>query len=107
MRRKTQEPETVVIFRTEKYDGEPIAFFPELAFGSMPYYVACYAHMGQHSDAHRAYYWETAKPGDYSALKRELEEIGYRLKVVKRWNRKYDAVRNLAWNQEHNPNRSK
>jgi hypothetical protein len=102
MTHETAEPVTVVIFRTDKYNGEPIAFFPELPFGRDQFMCACYAHIGQHSDAHPAYYRDrTTKPGDYSDLKRELEAIGYRLKVVKRWNRKYDAVRRSFWNESY------
>lgn len=44
-----------------------------------------YAHIGQHSSCHIEYANESraAKPSEYRELKKELESIGYNLKVVK------------------------
>lgn len=44
----------------------------------------CYAHVGQHSTCHVAWYLQRtrkAKPEEFAALKRELESIGYAVNV--------------------------
>ena len=84
---------TEVIFRKEKsgdYKGTIYALFPyevETYRGDVLYYQ----HIGQHSAADYFHCIRTsvpAKPGEYADLKRELEGIGYDLKIIKR--RNYD-----------------
>jgi len=87
-----------VIFRLEKAPGckpTPIAFFPTLPADSAGLDVVCYAHLGQHSGASKAYYRTTrrARPSEYAELRHELESIGYRLEVCQRWTPAHDARR--------------
>lgn len=81
---------TKVIFRAEKrgkFKGDVTAVFPDMA--GMRDHVVCYAHIGQHAECCREWYNDTrpATPKEYSDLKKELETIGYNLKVIKRWRR--------------------
>lgn len=48
--------------------------------------ATCYAHAGQHSTCHVAWFFRTraAKPHEYAALQREMESIGYALTVRKK-----------------------
>lgn len=84
---------TEVIFRKVKsgsFKGTIEAFFPyEINDNSGN--VVCYAHLGQHSGASWAYFLENTVPAkeiDYMPLKRELESLGYNLKVIKKRNYK-------------------
>lgn len=96
---KKDKEKTKVIFRkaynryTKEWEVE--AFLPEAKVN--PGYVGCYAHVGQHSEAHYDYYRSTrpCTPKEYAALKREMENyFGYNFKVIKRitW-----RERNEAW----------
>lgn len=78
------EPTVPVVFRKWS-DGGIIALFPNLP-GS-PGYCSSYEHLGQHGSADYYYVLSRttpAKPSEYAPLKRELESIGYTLRVVKR-----------------------
>lgn len=74
-----------VIFRKFKSKCESIiAIFPEIP-GSLPSYCMNYQHVGQHG--HGSDYLSNtvpAAPEEYADLKKELETIGYELKVCKR-----------------------
>lgn len=78
---------TRVIFRCERDGSWPTAWFPNTVadpFGN----VLTYQHIGQHGAGSRDYYQRTraAKPEEYAALLRELQQIGYTdLKLYKRW----------------------
>lgn len=80
------EPTVKVVFRRWK-DGAVIALFPEVINypdGSCESYMR----VGQHSAAsypHVVAVTHPAKPEEYASLKRELEGIGYVLKVSKRF----------------------
>lgn len=82
---------TVTVFRKFKKDGDIIALFPqEINYPD----GACesYQHIGQHSAAdygHCLTITVPAKPEEYAPLKRDLERIGYDLKIVRRnqWKR--------------------
>ena len=80
---------TDVLFRwdVEFGHGEVTAVFPYIE-GS-PGYVSCYAHIGQHGSCSRKWYVKTrpATSAEYADLKTELESIGYKLRVIKRWQR--------------------
>lgn len=71
---------TTVIFYKE--GNEVLAVFPydQPRHGQ----VACYAHIGQHSAASVEFVekLKRAKKVEYSALKNELERIGYKLNVL-------------------------
>lgn len=78
-------PATPVIFRV--LEGEVIAIFPTIA-GSYDIQRTCssYQHIGQHSacDINIGTRARLATRKEYMPLKRELEGLGYRLRVVKR-----------------------
>lgn len=77
---------TDVVFRKFK-DGEIMALFPyEIETGR---FVLSYQHIGQHSGADYNHFilgTEPATPEQYADLKKELENIGYNLRVIKRRN---------------------
>lgn len=92
--------ETLVIFRKYKkkylsdlYNGinfpEILALFPEIIEVPSKYLCSCYQRLGQHGSAD--YYGcihkltDPATPEEYAGLKEELESIGYKLKVRKKW----------------------
>ena len=83
-----ENQETVdVMFR--KFQGEILAIFPHTKHHTG--FVLCYAHFGQHSEADYygvVYNSRPAKEEEYQDLKKELEIIGYSLKIVNRRNLK-------------------
>ena len=95
---------TEVIFRKLSHSHEILALFP---YETSPEagMVSSYMHVGQHGDAeynHCIKISTQATEEEYSNLKKELESIGYNLKVVKR--RNYDKylkshyeVRKASW----------
>lgn len=71
-----------IIFRKEK-DGNIIAFFPGMkcSYGR----IACYCHIGQHSEADILYYMNDttqATEAEYSALLDELRKIYDDCKII-------------------------
>lgn len=80
----TDEHITEVQFRV--FEGEVIAIFPYIveSYGT----VLSYQHIGQHGECSMSLPTTKAKPEQYEALQRELEDLGYNLKVVQR--RNYD-----------------
>lgn len=92
-KRGGEEPETAVVFRRwpTKRDGsggDVLALFPMLP-ETRPGTCASYAHVGQHGTADYSACIRATKPAeleaeDVQALRRELERIGYRLRVLKR-----------------------
>jgi hypothetical protein len=97
------EEVTAVMFRKFR-DGEIIALFPYLpAEVGEPGKCTSFVHMGQHGAAHPAYVIGTTKPanpGEYAALRRELESAPYhyRLRVIFRtppdaYQRRAEALR--------------
>lgn len=87
---------TEVIFRKFR-NGDVIAMFPALASSCHNQAINClsYMHVGQHSEASLWLVYDTrpAKEDEYASLYSELESIGYRLKVVKRFTPKHKAKR--------------
>lgn len=82
MKQDTQPTEVqFLIFRSEL-----LAVFPYII--ESPHNVMCYMHVGQHSVCN----WNinavarVATPEQYATLYKELESIGYKLKVIKRRN---------------------
>lgn len=89
---KDQE-QTEVIFRKYR-DGEIIALFPYLPEFR---YTSCmsYMHIGQHGTAHLELINNTkpASPDEYQDLYKELEGLGYNLRVLKKMSwRKYSRI---------------
>lgn len=85
---------TKVIFR-KFTDGDVIALFPELPGSNKVSECMSYAHLGQHSQATTALYYDTkpCRVGEYFSLFKELESIGYNLKVVTRISYEMDQKR--------------
>lgn len=79
---------TKVIFRKFKKGGDIIALFPETP-GTNKWHADCgsYMHIGQHGAASidLASITRKAEPHEIEPLKRELEGIGYNLKIVTRF----------------------
>lgn len=82
MKQDTQPTE--VQFRL--FRGEVTAVFPYEV--ETPNDIMCYAHIGQHSVCcwNFNYMSKPATPEQYADLYKELEQIGYKLKVIKRRN---------------------
>jgi len=78
---------TDVIFRKWTSNGNIIALFPGIPSSlNARHYCLCYEHFGQHGSSPLDLSLHTipAKPREYAEFKRELESIGYTLRVVKR-----------------------
>ncbi len=75
---------TKVVFRKFP-EGDVIALMPEDDSASEGW-IMSYQHIGQHGDAHPDCLidLELATPSEYADLKKELESIGYNLKVSKK-----------------------
>lgn len=71
-----------VIFRKWRNTGNVIAFFPDQRDGE---FIGSYEHVGQHSNATYPHSQTIpATPEEYADLLRELQGIGYELRVVRR-----------------------
>ena len=85
-RKKIKNGITEVVFR--KWKRSIIALFPYEVENSRGD-VMSYQRIGQHSSANYNYIIVNSKPAtqkEYKNLKKELENIGYKLKVIKRMN---------------------
>ena len=80
---------TVAVFRTFKDHGDVIALFPfEAHNGTL---IMSYQRIGQHGAADYSHVVDVPRPSTHDELeplKRELERIGYDLRILKRRNRK-------------------
>lgn len=93
-----------VVFRAERSGeckGCITAVFPTLPADER-WNLTCYAYIGQHSACGSEWYHSTraAKPAEYADLLKELESIGYRVKVYKRiqpWMRDKAREQIEAW----------
>lgn len=88
------EPLTEVIFR--KWGKDVIALFPGIA-GTMEYHdCQSYIHVGQHSSADLQMMINDSRPAsesEYQFLKKELEDIGYNLRIITKNSEKYAKMR--------------
>ena len=86
---------TKVIFRAWIYGNEIIALFPEIAGDTTGYNCQSYMHVGQHGAASPNIIQDTrpARPDEYKKLYEELTEIGYNLKIIKRFRYSYQQKR--------------
>lgn len=86
---------TKVVFRKWKENGLGknltgdgiIALFPEWIVNEYKHFCQSYEHVGQHGGADYAGVirgTRPAEPEEYAALKKELENIGYKLLIRKR-----------------------
>jgi len=73
-----------VHFRKFNGDDQVTAVFPYVTETHLN--VACYAHVGQHSSCYFDYVGmsKPATKAEYLPLKKELESIGYEVKIIKR-----------------------
>lgn len=85
-----------VIFRIYR-NGDVIALFPEIACDTIGYNCQSYMQVGQHGAASPQIVINKTKlatPKEYAVLKKELEyQIGYHLKVIKRFRYKHQQIR--------------
>ena len=85
-----KEKPTKVVFRKwtgKDFKGDIIALFPEIPASNDGYLCQSYEHIGQHGAADYNHCLTKTVPADqaeYADLKKELESIGYCLKVVNR-----------------------
>ena len=89
---------TKVIFRKFS-NGEVLALFPEIVAVRIGYLCQSYIHVGQHGAADPSIVYRTklAKPDEYKDLYKELTDIGYNLKVIKRFNKKHLQIRQAMY----------
>lgn len=61
-----------------------MAYFPDILYADNRDYRVAYSHVGQHSACSPAYANECryAKKKEYKNLQKELEQIGYNLKII-------------------------
>lgn len=93
---------TKVIFKILK--NEVIALFPELPGDNNPYKTCLsYMHIGQHGGASvELSKLKSAQPAQYYNLQKELESIGYDLRIVSRFSRKMTQARINGVTNENN-----
>jgi len=97
---------TPVVFRRERRkDGEVTAVFPTIPADVEGRQMTCYAHVGQHGGCSLAWYNGTraAKPEQYRDLAREIEQLGYRLKVYARIQPAHRKAFDAALRRQNNP----
>lgn len=86
---------TDVVFRKFMDNHAIIALFPnEIAVPSKGYCLS-YMQIGQHASADYIGLLKIttlATETEYQDIKKELERIGYKLRVIKRWTKKYNAA---------------
>ena len=83
------ENQETVDMMFKMFQDEILAIFPHTKYNN--YFVLCYAHSDQHSGADYngvVYNSRPATEEEYKDLKKELEIIGYSLKIIHRRNLK-------------------
>ena len=100
---KADKHSTPVIFRKFKDNGDIIAIFPTLPGTNDVNTCQSYMHVGQHGsmDVSIASIAVLAKPREYMHLKRELQGLGYKLRVITSMcshhrNERIRAINNVA-----------
>lgn len=89
---------TPVLFRISRKPvvrgDEVTAVFPTIPGDVQGRFMTCYSHVGQHASCDFGWYHTTrpARPAEYADLKRELESIGYNLRVFQRINKWHRAA---------------
>lgn len=94
-------PTTPVVFRVWKEGGEVLALFPTLSSDIADRYCSCYDRIGQHSSADYHSCIKLSRPAggmEAARLEKELHQLGYRLRVVKRASRAMHRERRIAAN---------
>lgn len=99
---ETPEHQTPVLFRKdyEASEWHITAVFPTEPATIDGYTMTCYAHLGQHGACSMGWYIKTkaAKPSEYADLQKELQAIGYNLKVYHRMTPQHRAALRNAVN---------
>jgi len=84
-----QKPDVVIFRKWRNKPGTVLALFPRIAAGETRFgtqLCQSYEHVGQHGGAiydHVIHMTRPATPAEYADLKEELEQRGYRLKIMK------------------------
>jgi hypothetical protein len=81
------ETDVPAVLRVWRDGGEVFALFPTLPGDQYGRYCVSYAHIGQHSVADYWYCVHMSRPAtvaESTGLIQELEQIGYRLRMVQR-----------------------
>ena len=80
-----------VIPRRERLSRDVVLLLPDAHDATFPSFIGCYAHIGQHSEASRAWYRQCTLPADprepdVAALLREYAQLGVpaELKILRR-----------------------
>ena len=101
---------TPVMFRTYKsghFKGDVDALFPTIPCDLTYGHVQVYAHVGQHTCGDYNLIMSRtrpSKPKEYKDLKKELESLGYKLKVVKKMSPKMREEYRKEYYAMRNPN---
>ena len=93
-----KEKREKVIFRQWIIGCEIIALFPEIAVDTIGYNCQSYMHHGQHGAASPDIVIKDTKPaiiedGACQKLIKELTDLGYDLKIIKRFRYKHQEIR--------------
>jgi hypothetical protein len=84
---KKDKEKTEVVFLFNDYENDLFAFFPNESYSNDPNddFYTSYCHVGQHSACHIDYANDSrfATKEEYKDLKKELEELGYNLTILK------------------------
>lgn len=84
-----------VIFRKFRRGGDIIAYFPEIQATMSKAECMSYMHIGQHGAASYDCIHTLTKPAtpkEYADLKKELEDIGYKLEIRKRISKRWYEI---------------
>lgn len=93
---KSDSELTDVIFRKYPDGGDIIAIFPAQLGTYDAYTCGSYQHVGQHGACEPMGVirgTDPATPSEYKALAAELTQLGYKLRVVKRYSSRYLRIR--------------
>lgn len=88
--------ETPMMFRVWGRQHELFALMPTILGTYDPATCSAYAQVGQHGSADPCGCIQRSRPAtpeEYGPLKRELEGLGYRVKVIRRTSRKHYEAR--------------
>jgi len=90
---------TLVVFRRWRDTSDLIALFPAQPADFKGWFVDSYMHVGQHAAADYHVVVQATMPvtvEEAADLRRELERIGYRLKVIKRASQRVHVARRAS-----------
>lgn len=93
MHTRTEADVTAVVFRKwpKRAGGDVVALMPYEDYDNTGSHCTCYEHLGQHGGADYAGViagTKAASVAEYTPLLRELKQIGYRVRVITRAQRR-------------------